>query len=106
MELKLQQINSETPFQGSYELSFTHLPCSLGFCSEGYIPIGGLLLLQVAEGIGFEDWSRCYHRFRNICRLKKQTQASALVILALDLDFAHISIIVPETCKIIQATKD
>lgn len=52
--------------------SFTNLLCSLGRFNEGYIPIGGLLLLQVVEGIGFEDWARCTHRFRNICRLIKQ----------------------------------
>lgn len=69
------------------EMSFTHLLCSLGCCNEDYIPIGGLLLLQVAEGIGFEDWARCTRRFRNICRLKSNGRASLLVLLASDPDF-------------------
>lgn len=57
-------------------LSFTQPLCSLGCCYEDYIPIGGLLLLQVAEGIGFKDWARCTHRFRNICRLKSKERTS------------------------------
>lgn len=69
------------------ELSFTHLLCSLGCCNEDYVPIGGFLLLQVAEGIGFEDWARCTHRFRNICRLKSKRESVSLELLASDPDF-------------------
>lgn len=53
-------------------MSFNNLLCSLGCFNEDGVPIGGLLLLQVAEGIGFKDGARCTRRFRNICRLERQ----------------------------------
>lgn len=53
-------------------MSFNNLLCSLGRLNEGCVPIGGLLLLQVAEGIGFKDGARRAHGLRNICRLERQ----------------------------------
>lgn len=64
------------------ESSFTNLLCSLRCFHKDYAPIAGLLLLQVAEGISFEDWARCARRFRDICRLKRQREGVSLVLLA------------------------
>lgn len=69
-------VNDFQVFGSIFVLSFTQPLSSLGCCNEDYIPIGGLLLLQVAEGIGFKDWARCTHRFRNICRLKSKERTS------------------------------
>lgn len=38
--------------------------------NEDDAPVGGPLLLQVAEGVGFEDGAGRGHRFGNICRLE------------------------------------
>lgn len=64
------------------ESSFTNLLCSPRCFNEDYTPIGGLLLLQVAEGISFEDWARCARRFRDICRLKRQREGVSLALFA------------------------
>lgn len=44
--------------------------------------MGGLLLLQVAEGIGFEDRARSTHRFRNLCRLENNEDVFRLYYLS------------------------